>query len=131
MKNEKQNVGRRGEDLACRYLENRGHSIIARNWRHSHLELDIVSLEAGTLHFVEVKSRTAPCLTAPQSNVTYWKMNRLVRAAKAFLHSDICRRLPSGTDVAFDVLTVVFDRGTDSVNYIPNAFTPFPNGRFF
>lgn len=131
MKTQKQNVGRRGEDLACRFLENLGQTILTRNWRYSHLELDIVSLEAGTLHFVEVKSRTAPCLTDPTANVNYRKMCRLTRAAKAFLHSDSCRILPAGTEVSFDVLTIVFDHGKSSVNYIPNAFTPFPGGCFF
>ena len=131
MKTEKQNVGRRGEDLACRYLEGLGHSIIARNWRHSHLEIDIVTVDAGILHFVEVKSRTAPCLTTPQTNVNYWKMSRLERAAKAFLHSDICRRLAPGSDVSFDVLTVIFDYESYSINFIPHAFVPFPDGRFF
>lgn len=128
MKTERQNVGRRGEDLACRYLENLGHSIVVRNWRCSHLETDIITIEAGTLHFVEVKSRTAPCLALPQTNVNYRKMTRLARAAETFLNSGICRKLPYGLDVSFDVLTVIFHGENGDIEFIPNAFTPFMGG---
>lgn len=131
MKTEKQNVGRRGEDLACRYLEELGHNVIARNWRSSHLEIDIITVEAGTLHFVEVKSRTAPCLADPQANVGFSKKVRLVHAVKAFLHSPVCKRLPAGLEISIDVLTVVFDRDDSSVAYYPRAFIPLPDQRFF
>lgn len=35
--------GRWGEDLAARYLEERGFEILARNWRHEYKEVDITS----------------------------------------------------------------------------------------
>lgn len=131
MKTERQNVGRRGEDLACRYLEELGHNIICRNWRSSHLEIDIVTIEAGTLHFVEVKSRTAPCLAEPQDNVDFRKKLNLVHAVKAFIHSPICKRLPAGLEISIDVLTVIFDTDGGSVAYYPRAFIPLPDHRFF
>lgn len=128
MKTERQNVGRRGEDLACRYLENLGHRVVARNWRCSHLEIDIITLEAGTLHFVEVKSRTAPLLAEPQANVNYRKKCRIARAAEAFLHSDVCRNLPPAPEVSLDVVTVVFYSERFSINFIPNAYLPVMGG---
>lgn len=131
MKTEKQNIGRRGEELACLYLENRGHNIIAHNWRFSHLEVDIITLEAGALHFVEVKSRTAPCLTAPQTNVDYKKKYRLAHAANAFLHSDLAKSLPYGVEISFDILTVVFDQDRSRIEYYPRAFTPMGHHGFF
>ncbi len=32
--------GKWGEDLAARFLEERGFEILARNWRHEHKEVD-------------------------------------------------------------------------------------------
>ena len=58
-------MGDLGEDLASRYLEQLGHTVLERNWRHSHLEIDLITLDAEGLHFVEVKSRTAPVSAAP------------------------------------------------------------------
>ena len=45
MKTERQIVGRKGEEEACRYLMDRGHVIVERNWRSSHLETDIISFD--------------------------------------------------------------------------------------
>ena len=46
-------VGDLGEGLACSYLESRGHTILRKNWRIGHLEVDIISRDAQGLHFVE------------------------------------------------------------------------------
>ena len=40
--NHRLRLGRQGEDIACRYLESIGHTILERNWRSGHLEIDIV-----------------------------------------------------------------------------------------
>ena len=52
MRDNRQITGRRGEDEACRYLRDRGHEIIRRNWRCGHLEIDIISLDPEGLHIV-------------------------------------------------------------------------------
>ncbi len=51
-------LGALGEDIACKFLENKGFSIIVRNYRKPWGELDIVAERNGLLHFVEVKSVT-------------------------------------------------------------------------
>ena len=63
-------LGRRGEDVACGFLESMGHRIVARNYRTGHLEIDIISTDVNGVHFVEVKSRMAPVAVAPEENVT-------------------------------------------------------------
>ena len=124
MRTPTQAVGRNGEDRACEYLRSLGHTIVARNWRSSHLELDIVSVSGDGLHIVEVKSRMAPVAAEPQANFTPTKRQRLVAAAKAFLHSPEMKSLPSGLEVFFDVITVVFEDGTATIDYFPQAFIP-------
>ena len=41
----KQQVGRRGEDLACAELERQGLEVVERNWRCALGEIDIVAVE--------------------------------------------------------------------------------------
>lgn len=125
MKREKQQVGKQGEDEACFHLKGLGHSIVARNWRNAHKEIDIVSLNGEGLHIVEVKSRTAPTAAEPETSVDLSKQRKLAAAARAFLHSDLCRSLGRpDMEVFFDIVTVVFDTDGTHIEYYQQAFIP-------
>ena len=50
-------VGRAGEDFACRYLLSKGYTILHRTYRSGHLETDIICENETHVLFVEVKSR--------------------------------------------------------------------------
>ena len=43
MNNHNKNIGNKGEDIAKDWLEKQGYTIIERNWRHSHWEIDIIA----------------------------------------------------------------------------------------
>ena len=124
MKTSKQTVGKNGESVACGFLTESGQQIVERNWRSGHLEIDIISLKGNELHIVEVKSRTAPAAARPELNVDYKKRERLIRAAKAYLHSSCRKKLPPELEIFFDVLTVVFDGNATRVEYFPGAYIP-------
>ena len=51
--------GDRGETAVCKYLEESGHEIVARNWKNKYCEIDIISRFSGILCFTEVKYRRA------------------------------------------------------------------------
>ena len=116
----KRTVGRRGEDIAAAYLVEAGHTVLARNWRAGHLEIDIISMAADGIHFVEVKSRVLPAAAAPEENVGLSKRRRLVAAAARWLGSSGM----TDTDCVFDVISVVFDGDRYDVRYFPQAFIP-------
>ncbi len=65
-------------------LEERGWSILARNWRGRGGELDIVALRDGQLRMVEVKQRSADDLVGLEC-VDHSKQRKLTRAARAWL----------------------------------------------
>ena len=50
--------GRYGEDIAVKFLQSKGYKILARNFRYSHRELDIIADNDQWIIFVEVKTRT-------------------------------------------------------------------------
>lgn len=125
MKTKQQTVGARGEQEAYDYLLGEGHRIVKRNWRTSHLELDLITVKDHTLHIVEVKTRSAGAPVRPEVNVNSLKRQRMVRAAAAFLHSPEMTSLPGIEEVQFDVLTVVFDEHAGpQIEYFPAAFVP-------
>lgn len=120
---DRKKVGDDGEEAVSRYLEARGHKILARNYRAGHLELDIISLAQDGVHFVEVKTRRPPMQLDPQECVTLPKQKRLVKAAMAFLARS---RNPLLIDVEyhFDVAAVVIEDENKLISYYPEAFIP-------
>ncbi|WP_045876099.1 YraN family protein [Pseudofrankia sp. DC12] len=78
-------LGRFGEDLAARHLVEAGAQILDRNWRCRDGELDIVALDAGTLVFCEVKTRTGTRHGTPAEAVDDRKVARVRRLAARWL----------------------------------------------
>lgn len=117
-------LGRRGEDVACEFLTGKGHTIVQRNFRACHLEIDIISLDRNGVHFVEVKSRVAPVAVSPEENVTVSKQKKVADAALRYLHTSKDKRLSADLEVSFDVVAVTFDGGGEIVEWFPNAYYP-------
>ncbi len=117
-------LGRRGEDVACEFLEELGHRIVRRNYRSGHLEIDIISTDGNGVHFVEVKSRVAPVAAAPEENVTPLKQKKIANAALRYLNNSKDPGITGGMDVSFDIVAITFDGGNTSVDWFPNAFMP-------
>lgn len=117
-------LGRRGEDVACEFLTGKGHTIVQRNFRSGHLEIDIISLDRNGVHFVEVKSRVAPVMVSPEENVTMSKQRKVADAALRYLNMAKDKRIPPDAEVNFDIVAVTFDRGKEIVEWFPNAFYP-------
>lgn len=81
-------TGKEGEDAAAAFVQKRGLRILARNWRHGRLELDMVCAEGHTVVFVEVKTRKADGLTSPLEALTPRKRDALLRAAQHWLRAN-------------------------------------------
>ncbi|WP_433497480.1 YraN family protein [Sphaerimonospora sp. CA-214678] len=81
----KDRLGRRGEQLAADFLEAGGMRILARNWRCSQGEIDIVARDGETLVVVEVKTRSGRSHGTAFEAVTHEKLRRLRRLAGRWL----------------------------------------------
>jgi putative endonuclease len=97
--------GRRGEDLAHRYLQEHGFTVVARNWRtgSGDAEVDIVAWEGDMLVFVEVKSRTSSEHGPPDRAISAEKQRHLRYAARAYS----ARAQVDWEQVRFDVVSVI------------------------
>ena len=99
-------LGRRGEDIAQRFLQRAGIVVVDRNYRMASGggEIDLIGWEADTLVFVEVKSRKSDEYAAPDRAIGPQKQSSLIRAAREYArHAEV--RWQMGR---FDVVNVVF-----------------------
>src|SRR5947209_16805628 len=72
-------LGRRGEDLAHRYLRSAGFTVMARNYRPDagDAEVDIIARDNEILVFVEVKSRLSAEFGSPERAIDNEKQKRI------------------------------------------------------
>lgn len=124
MGNARMNLGKLGEEIAGEYLADLGHTIVERNWRSGHYEIDLITVDPEGLHFVEVKSRVAPVSASPEENVDFRKQQKLVRAANLFLHSDSKKRRIGDMEIFFDVISVIFEGERTDITFFPKAYVP-------
>ena len=122
-RNKRQAIGKLGEDLACEALLAKGHTILERNFRSGHLEIDIISASADGIHFVEVKARRENIQAPPQESVDFAKQRRIASAANGFLRNHKGPSFGSG-ECHFDVVAVIFTERTTLLEYIPDAYIP-------
>ncbi len=82
----KKEIGKLGEDLACKYLEKNGYKIIERNKHFSRFcEIDIIAQIKRTLVFVEVKTRRTNNFGTPFEAITRTKLNHIRQGALSYL----------------------------------------------
>ena len=108
--------GKLGEDCAANFLEAKGYSIVARNFRIRSAEIDIIAKADEVIVFVEVKARSNIRHGLPREAVTLRKQKKIIEAAGIFLQDFpdyACR---------FDVLEVYLHSGRAEINHIENAF---------
>jgi len=70
-------LGRRGEEIAARYLTDHGYRVIARNWRCRSGEIDVIARQGESVVFVEVKTRSSVAYGHPFEAITLSKAARL------------------------------------------------------
>ncbi len=99
--------GRLGEDLAARFLAARGWTVIERNFRLGHKEVDLVARRRGVVAFVEVKSRSGPDYGHPLEAITAGKRREIELVARAW----VARHGRPGDVYRFDAMAVHRDGG--------------------
>jgi putative endonuclease len=111
--------GRRGEDLAHRYLQRHGCIVIARNYRTptGSSEIDLIARDGDVFVFIEVKTRVSEEYGTPDSAVDAEKRRKIQRGAEDFLR----RCGQTDARVRFDVVNVIFGDG-EQVQHLPDAF---------
>ena len=114
---DKQTLGKWGEDFTCRYLQQNGYEIIARNVHSRYGEIDMIAVDGPYIVFIEVKTRAQDAGTGPLEAVTPAKQRRIIQTALCYLQEH-----PSRLQPRFDVAAVVVGEEGLAIEYLKDAF---------
>lgn len=109
-------IGRLGEDYACKILENKGFTVTARNYHTRRGEVDIIAENTDLILFVEVKTRKANSLVSGEDAVNQVKRRKICLAAMDFLLKN-----PKDKQPRFDVIAITADTENE-VNIIKSEY---------
>lgn len=111
------NKGKKAEDYACNYLENKGYEIIDRNYREAFGEIDIICLKKDYIVFVEVKARYDDSFGAPSDYVTQAKIKKIRMTTDSYIqkHEEY-----ENLQIRFDVIEIYLS--DYSLNHYEDAF---------
>jgi putative endonuclease len=115
---EKKELGKKGEDMALRFLKKRGYRIIEQNYVCKMGEMDLIAKENDTLVFIEVKTRTSMDFGPPQLAVTSWKQRQLSKVALYFLKEKEIEDVKA----RFDVVAILLSPEGEEIELIKDAF---------
>jgi putative endonuclease len=115
---EKKELGKKGEEIAIRFLRKNRYKIIERNYVCKLGEMDIIASEKDTLVFIEVKTRTSTAFGPPQLAVNSTKQMQLSKVALYFLKE---KKLED-VKARFDVVAIVVGPKGEEIELIKDAF---------
>lgn len=100
------NIGKKGEELAKKYILTKGYEILENNINFSNYEVDLVAAKDNNIFFIEVKSSSSQFF-APEDYINSKKLKNLKKAAFIFL-----RKNPQTKpeQIFFDLIAVSLDR---------------------
>lgn len=111
-------LGKKGEELAKKFLTEKNYTIIETNWHYGHLEVDIIAENASVIVFCEVKARSSTVMGNPEDFVTIQKQRNLIKAANCYVLKNCINK-----EVRFDIISVIQNRHGENIQHIPDAFT--------
>lgn len=116
--NERQTLGRAGEQAAAELYRRRGFIVLERNYRCAAGEIDLILRRGDMIVFCEVKTRTGDAYGVGAEAVGSLKQHRLRGLAARWLRD----RRPGLCTIRFDVVSAMFRRGEMSLDVIQDAF---------
>lgn len=113
-------LGSLGEQLAEKYLKEKGHLILEKNYRTKLGELDIIAKKDNTIIFLEVKTRTSDAFGAPREAVGNKKQKTIQRLSQQYI---LHRKLEAlSFNYRFDVIEVKIVGKRYKIEHIKDAF---------
>ena len=108
--------GSLAEEKAQSFLQQKGYTVLARNYRKNCGEIDIIAKDGKVLVFIEVKSRVSRAFGGPLAAITKSKQNKIVQTAALYIKETA----PKFDSIRFDAICLL----NGEIEHIPHAFIP-------
>jgi putative endonuclease len=108
-------AGNTAEQLAATFLQKKGLTLLERNFRCAHGEIDLIMRDGKTLVFVEVRLRSNTNFGGAAMSITRSKQQKLTRTAERYL------QIHGDTTCRFDAI-LMQSADLNAVEWIQNAF---------
>ena len=111
-------MGKKGEALAAKYLEEKGYQIIDKNFRCRLGEIDLIAVEGDFLVFIEVKLRSSLGFGHPLESITKKKQDKIRQVAQYFLLQN-----KKHCNVRIDVISILINKlDKPQITHLENVF---------
>jgi putative endonuclease len=110
-------LGKKGEEIARKYLESKGYTILDQNWKIGKLEIDIVAQIENNVILVEVKTRNSMSEDISEL-ISHSKEKHLLDAANLYMEEQ-----NEELECRIDLILVHTNTDTPEVIHIENAIT--------
>ena len=115
-------IGKIGEDIAVRYLQEKEYEIIERNFECKQGEIDIVARDKEEYVFVEVKTRTNENYGKPREAVDKIKKKHIYKSTEFYIY---IHNLENEA-IRIDVIEIYNKNKKYILNHIKQAITEKP-----
>ncbi len=109
-------LGKIGENIAIKYLENNGYKIVDKNFECRQGEIDIIAKEKNELVIIEVKTRKSLEYGNPVDAVDKNKRKHIYKVAEYYLYIKKLENMY----VRFDVIEIYVKNKKAYINHIKN-----------
>jgi len=110
--------GKKGEEKASGYLENKGYKILANNYLKRSGEIDIIAQDpkTGEVVFTEVKTRHSRSFGYPEESVDDNKVEKIIKTAEQWL----MEKNQEDCDWRIDIISIEWNNGKTLIEHFEN-----------
>ncbi len=116
-KNSTRSKGSKSEQIAVKYLEGKGYSILERNYHCSKKEIDIIAKKGNVISFIEVKGKSESADFNPEYSITASKQRSIFQVANFYIQ----QKNIIDCDFNFDVIIVSFTSNGIDIEHLENS----------
>ncbi len=98
----KKQVGKENEELAQKFLENKGYHILDKNFSTRYGEIDIIAKKENILIFIEVRSKSYNHFGKPFETIDKNKIKKILKTAQTYISKENLDNF----DIRFDVISI-------------------------